>query len=59
MYLPSDGLRAEQAGVACRLQKVTRIACGPGHGPHALAQLVLDLRFKLLLQLSERGRLKK
>jgi hypothetical protein len=40
------------------LQKVPRIARGPGHGPHALTQLVLDLRLKLLLQLIEQGRLK-
>jgi hypothetical protein len=40
------------------LQKVPRIARGPGQGPHTLAQLVLNLRFKLLLQLGEQGGLK-
>jgi hypothetical protein len=38
------------------MQKVPRIARGPGHGPHALTQLVLDLRFQVRLQLrAQRG----
>jgi hypothetical protein len=33
---------AEQTWITRRLQKVPRIARGPGHGPHARAHLRLD-----------------
>ena len=59
MHLPGGRVGAQQTRVTRRLQEVPCIARGPSHGPHALAQLVLDLRFDLRLQLREQGRWKK